>query len=180
MVGDEASSLELKDPMSMSQPILSRQRSEMSDYVSEDQEYEAVFTQTRSSRLWVTVPAGVPRTLNNSSPDLGIESDPGRFSSLEAPNNTGRIQLVTVTTGEAKDQSRLEQENMELKRRLLRTRRTLEETLVQLTVANQRKKQMERAICRQIHKTNHILKTTRSNLEAAASDEPHPSADDRN
>nr|CAD7445289.1 unnamed protein product [Timema bartmani] len=180
MVGDEASSLELKDPRSTSQPILSRQRSEMSDYVSEDQEYEAVFTQTCSSRLWVTVPAGVPRTLNNSSPDLGIESDPGRFSSLEAPNNTGRIQLVTVTTGEAKDQPCLEQENMELKRRLLRTRRTLEETLAQLTVANQRKKQMERAICRQIHKTNHILKTTRSNLEAAASDEPYPSADDRN
>nr|CAD7602657.1 unnamed protein product [Timema genevievae] len=180
MVGDEASSLELKDPRSTSQPILSRQRSEMSDYVSEDQEYEAVFTQTCSSRLWVTVPAGVPRTLNNSSPDLGIESDPGRFSSLEAPNNTDRIQLVTVTTGEAKDQPCLEQENMELKRRLLRTRRTLEETLAQLTVANQRKKQMERAICRQIHKTNHILKTTRSNLEAAASDEPYPSADDRN
>jgi hypothetical protein len=57
---------------------------------------------------------------------------------------------------------------MLLKRRLTRTHHALEETLAQLTVANQRKKQVEQAICKQLHKTNHILKRAKINLNAGS------------
>jgi hypothetical protein len=59
---------------------------------------------------------------------------------------------------------------MLLKRRLTRTHHALEETLTQLTVANQRKKQVEQAICKQLHKTHHILKRARINLNAGSMD----------
>jgi hypothetical protein len=67
---------------------------------------------------------------------------------------------------------------MLLKRRLTRTHHALEETLAQLTVANQRKKQMERAICKQLHKTHHILKRARVNLNAGSADGVTPSAEE--
>lgn len=59
---------------------------------------------------------------------------------------------------------------MLLKRRLARTHRALEETLTQLTVANQRKKQVEQAICKQLHKTHHILRRAKVNLNARSAD----------
>ena len=65
---------------------------------------------------------------------------------------------------------KLENENAELRRRLLRTRQALEETLTQLSAANQRKKQVERAICKQLHKTHHILKKARVNFESQEGD----------
>lgn len=55
-----------------------------------------------------------------------------------------------------------------LKQRLTKTCHALEETKAQLTAANQRKKQVERAICKQLHKTHHILKTARVSLKATA------------
>lgn len=61
---------------------------------------------------------------------------------------------------------KLEEENSHLRRHLTKTRRALEETLAQLTAANQKKRQVERAICRQLHKTHSILKKARVNLEA--------------
>jgi len=70
----------------------------------------------------------------------------------------------------------LEQENTILKRRLARTHHALEETLAQLTAANQRKKQVERAICKQLHKTHHILKRVRVNLDTGTVDSVSPSA----
>lgn len=65
-----------------------------------------------------------------------------------------------------------------LKRRLTRTLRALEETLAQLTAANQRKKLVERAICRQLHKTHHILKRARVNLDTGTADCVTPSAEE--
>ncbi|KAK6616919.1 hypothetical protein RUM43_014889 [Polyplax serrata] len=132
-----------------------------------------------------------PRRNMNSSPDLGIESDPGRFSSLEAnhvlpgdrigplgePTIPLELKVVlkdsrgyggfrfTETAGPV-EIKKLEYENAELKRRLTRTRQALEETLTQLSAANQRKKQVERAICKQLHKTHHILKKARVNFES--------------
>ncbi|XP_063242378.1 centrosomin isoform X2 [Bacillus rossius redtenbacheri] len=160
-------------------PQLFRQRSEMSDYVSEDQaadECGTVITQLcdRQGNTWVTVSGQQRGALSsqeqalsrvvNASPDLGIESDAGRLSSME-------VALAFETAGDqgtpGRDRAGLEQENAELRRRLARTRRTLEETVAQLTAANQRKKLMEKAICRQLCKTHHVLKTTRCHLEAA-------------
>jgi hypothetical protein len=57
---------------------------------------------------------------------------------------------------------------MVLKRRLTKTHCALEETMAQLTAANQRKKQVERAICKQLHKTHHILRTARVSLKETA------------
>lgn len=59
-------------------------------------------------------------------------------------------------------------ENSELRRRLLRTRRALEETVTQLTIANQRKKQVEKAICKQIHKTSQVLRIAKANLNSGS------------
>ncbi|EEB13596.1 conserved hypothetical protein [Pediculus humanus corporis] len=115
--------------------------------------------------------AAPPRRNMNSSPDLGIESDPGRFSSLE----TNQIPIGErpgnfAENFEPVEMKKLENENAELRRRLLRTRQALEETLTQLSAANQRKKQVERAICKQLHKTHHILKKARVNFESQEGD----------
>lgn len=75
---------------------------------------------------------------------------------------------VTGCDTAVKTYKELEQENIVLKQRLTKTHRALEETMAQLTTANQRKKQVERAICRQLHKTHHILKTARVSLKATA------------
>ncbi|XP_069674173.1 golgin subfamily A member 4-like isoform X3 [Periplaneta americana] len=194
-----------------------RQRSELSDYMSEDQaleEYGAVFTQTCSSSYWVTtrteqhstssnsVPTDPSLIRNiNSSPDLGIESDQGRFSSLEATSSGIPVdvaKMVSTMEGYASDvdttntavvinsrgdtsvksYKELEQENIVLRRRLTRTHRALEETLAQLTAANQRKKQVERAICKQLHKTHHILKKAKVNLDMRATDLVTPSTEE--
>ncbi|KAJ9588444.1 hypothetical protein L9F63_018177 [Diploptera punctata] len=188
----------------MLQQGFGRQRSELSDYMSEDQaqEYEAVFTQTCSSRYWVTtlteqhstpssnaaVDPSLIRNIN-SSPDLGIESDQGRFSSLEAASSgmqADTTKVVSTMEGYGSDldhtlapvvinsrcdasmrsYKELEQENIVLRRRLTKTFHILEETQAQLTAATQRKKQVERAICKQLHKTHHILKKARINLDA--------------
>ncbi|KAL0273781.1 UNVERIFIED_CONTAM: hypothetical protein PYX00_006376 [Menopon gallinae] len=106
-----------------------------------------------------------PRRNMNSSPDLGIESDPGRFSSLEAQHQLNMDPILLTGKREECEVKRLENENAELRRRLVKTRQALEETLTQLSAANQRKKQVERAICRQLHKTHHVLKRARGNLE---------------
>lgn len=194
-----------------------RQRSELSDYMSEDQaleDYGAVFTQTCSSSYWVTtrteqhstssnsVPTDPSSMRNiNSSPDLGIESDQGRFSSLEAAPSGVPVDLTKMvstmegyasdvdTTNTAvvinsrgdisvKSYKELEQENSVLRRRLTRAHRALEETLTQLTAANQRKKQVERAICKQLHKTHHILKKARVNLDMGVTDLVTPSTEE--
>lgn len=59
-------------------------------------------------------------------------------------------------------------ENNDLRKRLLRTRRALEETVSQLTLANQRKKQVEKTICKQIHKTSQVLRKAKANLDSGS------------
>lgn len=59
-------------------------------------------------------------------------------------------------------------ENGELKRKLLRMRRALEETANQLNLANQRKKQVEKTICKQIHKTSQVLRKAKANLDSGS------------
>lgn len=59
-------------------------------------------------------------------------------------------------------------ENNDLRKRLLRTRRALEETVSQLTIANQRKKQVEKTICKQIHKTSQVLRKAKANLDSGS------------
>lgn len=56
----------------------------------------------------------------------------------------------------------------DLKRHLLRTRRTLEETMTRLAISNKRKLQVEKTICKQIHKTSQVLRKAKANLDSGS------------
>lgn len=133
----------------------------------------------------VSVVQGAGR-IATASPDLGIESDQGRFSSLEpfplkksttapALNTADNVSVAFQLKGKQQlDYKGLEQENQELKQRLQHTRQTLEQTYAQLAAANQRKRLVEKAICKQLHKTHHILRRARDNFETNSSASPQP------
>lgn len=55
---------------------------------------------------------------------------------------------------------------MDLKRKLLRMRRAVEEITNQLNLTNQRKKEVEKSVCKQIHKTNQVLRKAKDNLDS--------------
>lgn len=86
-----------------------------------------------------------------TSPDQGIDSD--RLSSLE---QNDAIALSPRS---------LYEENITLKQKLARTKATLAETLTQLNAANLRKRSVQRAICREIHKTQGVLRKARDQFE---------------
>lgn len=86
-----------------------------------------------------------------TSPDQGIDSD--RLSSLEQNDAV------------ALSPRSLYEENVTLKQKLARTKATLAETLMQLNAANLRKRSVQRAICREIHKTHGVLRKARDQFE---------------
>ncbi|KAJ8729524.1 hypothetical protein PYW08_001105 [Mythimna loreyi] len=86
-----------------------------------------------------------------TSPDQGIDSD--RLSSLEQNDAV------------ALSPRSLYEENLTLKQKLARTKATLAETLMQLNAANLRKRSVQRAICREIHKTHGVLRKARDQFE---------------
>lgn len=59
----------------------------------------------------------------------------------------------------------LYEENVTLKQKLARTKATLADTLTQLNAANMRKRSVQRAICREIHKTQGVLRKARDQFE---------------
>ncbi|XP_046676131.1 centrosomin-like isoform X2 [Homalodisca vitripennis] len=160
--------------MPSSPPSYKTQRSQdlTSDYIS-DQEVALSSPQTQARTMWYPTS---PHSHASASPDLGIESDHGRLSSLETHASKSTIMPLGPP---AKDFLKLEEENTQLRHNLQKTRFALEETLAQLTAANQHKRQykaqlsaanqhkaeVERAICHQIDKTHSILKKARVNLE---------------
>jgi len=56
----------------------------------------------------------------------------------------------------------LKQENEALKRKLMKTRKALEETFEHLSASNKNKKNVEKAILKQLMATRNILKKTRT------------------
>lgn len=56
----------------------------------------------------------------------------------------------------------LKQENETLKRRLMKTRRALEDTFEHLSASNKNKKNVEKAIIKQLMVTKNVLKKTRT------------------
>lgn len=56
----------------------------------------------------------------------------------------------------------LKQENETLKRRLMKTRRALEDTFEHLSASNKNKKNVEKAIIKQLMITKNVLKKTRT------------------
>lgn len=79
----------------------------------------------------------------------------------------------TANDGCVKKTKEIATENVELRRRLLRTRRALEETVTQLTLANKRKKEVEKTICKQIHKTSQVLRKAKANLDSGSEPDLH-------
>lgn len=65
----------------------------------------------------------------------------------------------------------VEQENVELRRKLEKTRRAFEKTWAQLRLSNQRKEQIEKDIRHEIYKTHNVLKNVRSNIENVNNEE---------
>lgn len=61
----------------------------------------------------------------------------------------------------------MEQENIELKTKLEKTRRAFEKTWSYLRKSNQRKEQIEKDIRNEIYKTHNVLKSVRSNIQNA-------------
>ncbi|XP_039764760.1 centrosomin isoform X2 [Pararge aegeria] len=95
---------------------------------------------------------GLPSEEDRStSPDQGIDSD--RLSSLE---HNDAVNLSPRS---------LYEENKILKQKLARTKATLAETLIQLNASNMRKMGVQRAICREIHKTHGVLRQVRDHVE---------------
>ncbi|XP_043645862.1 centrosomin isoform X2 [Drosophila teissieri] len=134
----------------------------------------------------------VGQRVSTSSPDLGIESDAGRISNVEV-SNAQRAMLKTVemktegaaslktkseesvspdsksslATGAATvhDCAKVDLENAELRRKLIRTKRAFEDTYEKLRQANKAKAQVEKDIKNQILKTHNVLRNVRSNME---------------
>ncbi|XP_055706185.1 centrosomin isoform X2 [Phlebotomus papatasi] len=125
--------------------------------------------------------------LDNSSPDLGIDSDVARVSSSDAggkksagetkPARLSSASTVEMRKSDASGESLcdhknncqvIKEENIELKKRLVRTKRQLEETVQRLKQSNKHKEQIERDIQTQILKTHSVLKQVRSNMETEA------------
>ncbi|XP_014253255.1 centrosomin isoform X3 [Cimex lectularius] len=125
-----------------------RQRSNpTSDYTSDPDHHGS------SNNIWFPV---CGRNNNNCSPDLGIESDQGRLSSLDAissPKSHGNLeQLIS--------------ENRDLREQLDKTKHALSKALNLLDDSKKVKKLVEKAICHQIVETKHILTKARLNLQA--------------
>ncbi|XP_016943139.3 centrosomin isoform X2 [Drosophila suzukii] len=146
--------------------------------------------QATSSKL--AAAAVVAQRVNTSSPDLGIESDAGTISSVEL-SNAQRAMLKTVemkhegatiqttksegtTSPDSKtnmataaatvhDCAKVDLENAELRRKLIRTKRAFEDTYEKLRMANKAKAQVEKDIKNQILKTHNVLRNVRSNME---------------
>ncbi|XP_076059925.1 uncharacterized protein LOC143036447 isoform X3 [Oratosquilla oratoria] len=136
-------------------------------------------------------------TTSGESPDLGIGSD-NPCSSLERRTlrtfvNANRHHTTTaLCTDPSQDlllnqvaithrarwlahsaldaeNRRLRVERNDLTRKLQSTKDTLQDALSQLSKANQRKEKMEKAICKELTKTHHVLKkTNKGNLKAAS------------
>lgn len=82
-------------------PSYKRQNSDNSGYNSEDTAVEINNVQKQFCPVMDLVPIDAERQQSNSSPDLGIESDHGRFSSLEMSVNLTRPFLKTLELTES-------------------------------------------------------------------------------
>ncbi|XP_017081550.2 centrosomin isoform X3 [Drosophila eugracilis] len=146
----------------------------------------------QATSLKLAAAAVVSQRVNTSSPDLGIESDAGRISSVELSNaQRAMLKIVEMktegaavqktkseesTSSDAKtnmptagatahDCAKVDLENAELRRKLIRTKRAFEDTYEKLRLANKAKAQVEKDIKNQILKTHNVLRNVRSNME---------------
>ncbi|XP_011261366.2 CDK5 regulatory subunit-associated protein 2 isoform X2 [Camponotus floridanus] len=125
------------------------------------------------------------RSKSSCSPDLGIESD-AAVTTIRPLKDTLKITesmtnlLSDEDSGNGNHRARdtnsesplpiegldevetLKQENEALKRKLMKTRRALEDTFEHLSTSNKNKKNVEKAIIKQLMITRNVLKKTRT------------------
>ncbi|XP_045592510.2 putative leucine-rich repeat-containing protein DDB_G0290503 isoform X3 [Procambarus clarkii] len=140
---------------------------------------DGIFAQHAAQPLLLHQPdeEGDGGTTSGESPDLGIGSD-YPFSSLERGTRTLRSLVHTAQDlpppplcsepshsilSEENQQLRLERDNLTSK--LASTKETLKNTEEKLYKANQRKENVERAICKQLYKTHDVLKKANTQLK---------------
>ncbi|XP_076378265.1 phosphodiesterase 4D interacting protein centrosomin isoform X2 [Megalopta genalis] len=147
------------------------------------QEYQSY----NNSQYWFSMnyPTIGGRSKSSCSPDLGIESD-AAMSTMRPLKDTLKIteSMTNLLSDEDCDNGNgpvrkagsesplpiegldevdaLKQENETLKRRLMKTRRALEDTFQHLSASNKNKKNVEKAITKQLQITKSILKKTRT------------------
>ncbi|XP_078050206.1 phosphodiesterase 4D interacting protein centrosomin isoform X2 [Augochlora pura] len=147
------------------------------------QEYQSY----NNSQYWFSMnyPTVGGRSKSSCSPDLGIESDAAMstmrplkdtlkitesmtnlLSDEDCSNGNGPVRKAGSESPlpiEGLDEvDALKQENETLKRRLMKTRRALEDTFQHLSASNKNKKNVEKAITKQLQITKSILKKTRT------------------
>ncbi|KAL5287977.1 CDK5RAP2 family protein [Megaselia abdita] len=117
------------------------------------------------------------RADGHTSPDLGIESDPGkRLMHTDSKEELHKILSDLPMDGDVKplqhssiavshDCAKVEAEVAELRRKLFKNKRQFEQVVAKLKIDNQRKEQLEKDIKNQILKTHNVLKNARSNIE---------------
>ncbi|XP_076687404.1 phosphodiesterase 4D interacting protein centrosomin isoform X6 [Andrena cerasifolii] len=140
-----------------------------------------------NSQYWVPMsyPTLGGRSKSSCSPDLGIESD-AAITTMRPLKDTLKIteSMTNLLSDEDNGNNNrpnrevdsesplpiegldeveaLKQENETLKRRLMKTRRALEDTFQHLSTSNKNKKNVEKAITKQLQITKSILKKTRT------------------
>ncbi|XP_033227702.1 centrosomin isoform X3 [Belonocnema kinseyi] len=144
------------------------------------------------SQYWLPLsyPTSTGRSKSSCSPDLGIESDAAMTSTrplkdtlkitecmtnlLSEDENCNSEQRLRDLRNESPlaiegghnysldEVETLKQENEALKKRLMKTRKALEETFEHLSASNKSKKNVEKAITQQLKMTKNILKKTRT------------------
>lgn len=147
------------------------------------QEYQTY----NNSQYWLPVsyPTIGGRSKSSCSPDLGIESDAAvttmrplkdtlkiteSMTNLLSDEDNGNCNRPTQEVDSESplpidgldEVEALKQENETLKRRLIKTRRALEDTFQHLSASNKNKKNVEKAITKQLQITKSILKKTRT------------------
>ncbi|XP_043524063.1 centrosomin-like isoform X2 [Frieseomelitta varia] len=148
------------------------------------QEYQAY----NNSQYWLPISYSTVggRSKSSCSPDLGIESDAAittmrplqdtlkitesmtNLLSDEDNNSNGNrpareIDSESPLPMEGLDEvEALKQENETLRRKLMKTRKALEDTFQHLSASNKNKKNVEKAITKQLQITKSILKKTRT------------------
>ncbi|XP_044594984.1 centrosomin isoform X2 [Cotesia glomerata] len=139
-----------------------------------------------SSHYWLPIsyPSSSGRSKSSCSPDLGIESDAAvsirplkdTLKITESMTNLLSDEEINCNNRTLRDLDResplhtegldeveaLKQENEALKKRLIKTRRALEDTFEHLSASNKNKKNVEKAITKQLMITKSILKKTRT------------------
>uniref|UniRef100_A0A0N8E3C9 Golgin subfamily A member n=1 Tax=Daphnia magna TaxID=35525 RepID=A0A0N8E3C9_9CRUS len=166
---------------------IQRQASQMSDYVSDQPASEDLYPVIQTGRNEQNTNTNTSRpSALHLSPDLGIDSDPGRFSSLEHSavehkDARGFSNWTTNKVSPKQTESTIHKEGVSpdvlnssgcasctrWENKYIKAKHTLAATLEKLQAANVRKEKVDRALNKELGKTHNILCQARGLLEQA-------------